>query len=127
MTKRRYLPEEIISKLREAEVLFSQGKTAAEAASHVIWVDYAFQILTAVKAGARMECAVSLTHALTMYLMEQKQKPRMMMRKNRNMRLKKKRQSIRKDLTFYLLTWKRAGVNQNDYKKQQEKRWNIGK
>ena len=31
MTKRRYSPEEIISKLREAEVLLSQGKTVAEA------------------------------------------------------------------------------------------------
>ena len=32
MTKRRYSPEEIISKLREAEVLLSQGKTVVEAA-----------------------------------------------------------------------------------------------
>jgi len=31
MTKRRYSPEEIISKLREAEVLLSQGKTVVEA------------------------------------------------------------------------------------------------
>ena len=32
MTKRRYSPEEIISKLREAEVLLSQGNTVVEAA-----------------------------------------------------------------------------------------------
>ena len=31
MTKRRYSPEEIISKLREAGVLLSQGKTVVEA------------------------------------------------------------------------------------------------
>ena len=31
MTKRRYSPEEIISKLREAEVLLSEGKTVVEA------------------------------------------------------------------------------------------------
>lgn len=30
-TKRRYTPEEIIAKLREAEVLTSQGRTVAEA------------------------------------------------------------------------------------------------
>jgi transposase-like protein len=30
MTKRRYSPEEIISKLREAEVLLSQGMTVVE-------------------------------------------------------------------------------------------------
>jgi len=31
MPRRRFSTEQIISKLREAEVLFSQGKTAAEA------------------------------------------------------------------------------------------------
>lgn len=31
MTKRRYSPESIIAKLREADVLLSQGKTVLEA------------------------------------------------------------------------------------------------
>ena len=30
MSRKRYSPEEIISKLREAEVLLSQGKTVSE-------------------------------------------------------------------------------------------------
>lgn len=36
MTRRkRYSPEQIITKLREAEVLLSQGKTVKEAAKHL--------------------------------------------------------------------------------------------
>ena len=31
MARRRYSPEQVIAKLREAEVLLSQGKTAKEA------------------------------------------------------------------------------------------------
>jgi transposase-like protein len=36
MAKRRYSPEEIISKLREAEVLLSQGATVAEASKRIM-------------------------------------------------------------------------------------------
>lgn len=36
MAKRRYTPEEIISKLREAEVLLSQGATIAEASKRIM-------------------------------------------------------------------------------------------
>jgi len=36
LAKRRYSPETIITKLREAEVLLSQGKTVAQA-SKVLW------------------------------------------------------------------------------------------
>jgi len=35
MPKKRYTPEQIINSLREAEVLMSQGSTAAEAARHL--------------------------------------------------------------------------------------------
>jgi transposase-like protein len=35
MPKRNYTPEQIINSLREAEVLLSQGNTAAEAARHL--------------------------------------------------------------------------------------------
>ena len=35
MPKRNYTPEQIINSLREAEVLLSQGSTAAEAARHM--------------------------------------------------------------------------------------------
>jgi len=35
MPKRNYTPEQIINSLREAEVLLSQGSTAAEAARHL--------------------------------------------------------------------------------------------
>lgn len=35
MPKRNYTPEQIINSLREAEVLMSQGSTAAEAARHL--------------------------------------------------------------------------------------------
>ena len=35
MPKRNYTPEQIINSLREAEVLLSQGSTAAEASRHL--------------------------------------------------------------------------------------------
>jgi transposase-like protein len=35
MPKKNYTPEQIINSLREAEVLLSQGNTAAEAARHL--------------------------------------------------------------------------------------------
>ena len=35
MSRKRYSPEEIIHKLREAEVLLSQGQTVGEAARHL--------------------------------------------------------------------------------------------
>jgi putative transposase len=35
MPKKNYTPEQIINSLREAEVLLSQGSTAAEAARHL--------------------------------------------------------------------------------------------
>jgi putative transposase len=35
MPKKNYTPEQIINSLREAEVLISQGNTAAEAARHL--------------------------------------------------------------------------------------------
>ncbi len=35
MPRKRYTPEQIINSLREAEVLLSQGRTAAEAARHL--------------------------------------------------------------------------------------------
>ncbi len=35
MPKKRYTPEQIINSLREAEVLMSQGSTAAQAARHL--------------------------------------------------------------------------------------------
>ena len=35
MPRKRYSPEHIINSLREAEVLLSQGNTAAEAARHL--------------------------------------------------------------------------------------------
>ena len=35
MPRKRYSPEQIINSLREAEVLMSQGSTAAEAARHL--------------------------------------------------------------------------------------------
>jgi len=35
MPRKRYKPEQIINSLREAEVLMSQGSTAAEAARHL--------------------------------------------------------------------------------------------
>ena len=35
MTRRSYRPEQIINKLREAEVLFSQGSTVGEAARKI--------------------------------------------------------------------------------------------
>ena len=35
MPRKRYTPEQIINSLREAEVLMSQGSTAAEAARHM--------------------------------------------------------------------------------------------
>jgi transposase-like protein len=35
MPRKRYTPEQIISKLREAEVLFSQGQTVAQASKQL--------------------------------------------------------------------------------------------
>ena len=35
MRKRKYAPEEIVAKLREAEVLIAQGRTVAEAARQI--------------------------------------------------------------------------------------------
>ena len=35
MARKRYSPEDIIRKLREAEILISQGSTAAEASRHI--------------------------------------------------------------------------------------------
>ena len=35
MPRKRYTPEQIINSLREAEVLISQGNTAAQAARHL--------------------------------------------------------------------------------------------
>ncbi len=36
MPGKRYTPEKIINSLREAEVLLSQGNTAAQAARHLV-------------------------------------------------------------------------------------------
>ena len=42
MAKRRYSPEEIIRKLREAEVLLSQGATVAEASKRIMLTEQTY-------------------------------------------------------------------------------------
>ena len=67
-----FLYAKLLRAMTDSRMGMRQGKTAAEAVSHAAWEAYAFQILTAQKECARMDCAPSLDPALTAYLMGQK-------------------------------------------------------
>ncbi len=62
MPIKRYSPEQIINKLREAEVLLSQGKTAAEASRQIGVVQQTYYRWRKEYGGMRISQAKKLKH-----------------------------------------------------------------
>ncbi len=62
MPIKRYTPEQIINKLREAEVLISQGKTAAEASRQIGVVQQTYYRWRKEYGGMRISQAKKLKH-----------------------------------------------------------------
>ncbi len=62
MTIKRYTPEQIINKLREAEVLISQGKTTAEASRQIGVVQQTYYRWRKEYGGMRISQAKKLKH-----------------------------------------------------------------
>ena len=62
MTRKRYTPEQIIRKLREAEVLISQGKTTAQAARQIGVVEQTYYKWRREYGGMRIDQAKRLKH-----------------------------------------------------------------
>ncbi len=62
MPIKRYTPEQIINKLREAEVLISQGKTAAEASRQIGVVQQTYYRWRKEYGGMRISQAKRLKH-----------------------------------------------------------------
>ena len=60
MPRKRYTPEQIINSLREAEVLISQGSTAAEAARHLSITEQTYYRWRREYGGMRVEQAKRL-------------------------------------------------------------------
>ena len=62
MTRKRYTPEQIIRKLREAEVMISQGKTISQAARQIGIVDQTYYKWRREYGGMRIDQAKRLKH-----------------------------------------------------------------
>ncbi len=62
MSIKRYTPEQIINKLREAEVLISQGKTTAEASRQIGVVQQTYYRWRKEYGGMRISQAKKLKH-----------------------------------------------------------------
>ncbi len=62
MPIKRYTPEQIINKLREAEVLISQGKTSAEASRQIGVVQQTYYRWRKEYGGMRISQAKKLKH-----------------------------------------------------------------
>ena len=61
MTRKRYTPEQIIRKLREAEVMISQGKTISQAARQIGVVDQTYYKWRREYGGMRIDQAKRLS------------------------------------------------------------------
>ena len=61
MTRKRYTPEQIIRKLREAEVMVSQGKTISQAARQIGIVDQTYYKWRREYGGMRIDQAKRLS------------------------------------------------------------------
>ena len=61
MTRKRYTPEQIIRKLREAEVMISQGKTISQAARQIGIVDQTYYKWRREYGGMRIDQAKRLS------------------------------------------------------------------
>ena len=62
MTRKRYTPEEIIRKLREAEVMISQGKSISQATRQIGIVDQTYYKWRREYGGMRVDQAKRLKH-----------------------------------------------------------------
>ena len=62
MTRKRYTPEQIIRKLREAEVMISQGKTISQAARQIGIVDQTYYKWRREYGGMRIDQTKRLKH-----------------------------------------------------------------
>ena len=62
MTRKRYTPEQIIRKLREAEVMISQGKTISQAARQIGIVDQTYYKWRREYGGMRIDQAKRLKY-----------------------------------------------------------------
>ena len=62
MTRKRYTPEQIIRKLREAEVMVSQGKTISQAARQIGIVDQTYYKWRREYGGMRIDQAKRLKY-----------------------------------------------------------------
>ena len=62
MTRKRYTPEQIIRKLREAEVMISQGKTIPQAARQIGIVDQTYYKWRREYGGMRIDQAKRLKY-----------------------------------------------------------------
>ena len=62
MTRKRYTPEQIIRKLREAEVMISQGKTIPQAARQIGIVDQPYYKWRREYGGMRIDQAKRLKY-----------------------------------------------------------------
>ena len=62
MTRKRYTPEQIIRKLREAEVMISQGKTISQAARQIGIVDQTYYKWRREYGGMRVDQAKRLKY-----------------------------------------------------------------
>ena len=62
MTRKRYTPEQIIRKLREAEVMISQGKTISQAARQIGVVDQTYYKWRREYGGMRIDQTKRLKH-----------------------------------------------------------------
>ncbi len=62
MSIKRYTPEQIINKLREAEILISQGKTTAEASRQIRIVQQTYYRWRKKYGGMRISQAKKLKH-----------------------------------------------------------------
>ena len=62
MTRKRYTPEQIIRKLREAEVMISQGKNISQAARQIGIVDQTYYKWRREYGGMRIDQAKRLKH-----------------------------------------------------------------
>ena len=62
MTRKRYTPEQIIRKLREAEVMISQGKTISQAARQIGVVDQTYYKWRREYGGMRIDQAKRLKY-----------------------------------------------------------------
>ena len=62
MTRKRYTPEQIIRKLRESEVMISQGKSISQASRQIGIVDQTYYKWRREYGGMRVDQAKRLKH-----------------------------------------------------------------